>query len=479
MISYVNMSTLGTPRCLNNADRYSFATRGVYIISSLFLYMVTMLIARSLLSFSWSSFPTPLCLTLPRVYTSVKTSSFMIVSMVLCVIPILTKAGLDGGTIPTSGTPGLQYTTMQAIFNPNMMTMMNEYGKVVKHAHTIMKKNGEAFLDLAVLAESFTMASISTKCNHTSSRYTSSVSYERVPTDMTKIVTQLDLMHMPMTTNTTTNTKARVNPVSSSISCIIATMVEFSERIENMQKSRHTIVVTDVMSVIHAAMIVFAFRSFYLSKNWHEGIGLVVLAREDTVIGMNRYIGSKDNVIVTTSTDDTTEVFKILNTNEDVNVTVHTHSHQIVNMCLYPSSDINIIVNFVMSVKTIENERTLSLLCARMNGVVEAVPCSDPDLNVVRVSPALVNGDVSRRSIRLMNGNTSRIALMRWYNNMIRHMDLNGACIDCQIMFRIARPLALAMSDGDENENTVRITDAITDFSARVSTKGMVDLDIA
>ncbi|KAK0302336.1 hypothetical protein LTR82_017906 [Friedmanniomyces endolithicus] len=57
------MSTLGTPRCLYKTDKHSNAIKGGSKRSSSIFDLATMLIPLFLLSLSWNSFPTPLCLT--------------------------------------------------------------------------------------------------------------------------------------------------------------------------------------------------------------------------------------------------------------------------------------------------------------------------------------------------------------------------------------------------------------------------------
>lgn len=194
-------------------------------------------------------------------------------------------------------------------------------------------------------------------------------------------------------------------------------------------------------------------------------------------MGMNAYIGAKKNVIIIPCRDATMETYRILTANRSKHVTLYTHSDTIVNMCMASFADSQISINFVTEIDTLANEKKVSDLCERMNGVVEAVPCSDPSSNTVRITPAVVHGDMSRRVAIIKRTITSRMALMRWYNNMIRHMDVGGACIDCQIMYRIARPIAFALSDKQIRLDEDGITDAIPNFFVRVKTTGMVNLD--
>ena len=69
----------------------------------------------------------------------------------------------------------------------------------------------------AVLTEVVTMASVSTKCCHRPPPGTNSITYERCPSDPRKIVSQLDLMNVNMTSDTCANAKTRSNMVASSI----------------------------------------------------------------------------------------------------------------------------------------------------------------------------------------------------------------------------------------------------------------------
>lgn len=359
--------------------------------------------------------------------------------------------------------------------NRNLISSINEYTKVMETGIELMRRTGETHVDAAVLTETIMMGEISMKCNHTASQNPNSLSYERPPENPSKIPTQLELINSNMTTNTLGNAKTRVNEVSSMIACGIASFVEFADRIENRNLDSGTILMTDTLSVTHAALMTFVFRNFVVSKGWDEYVSLIMLARSDTSEAMNAYIGRKENVDIIPCVDPITETYKIINAHSDTHLTVVTSSNTIINMCRTRFADSNLILNAVVDVDSLSKQEQIRHLISDIDGISEVVPCSNPNSRTIRITPAYRSGDISLDKPRLETGHTSLIAKMRWYENMIRHMSLNGVCIDCLIMFKIARPIALALSDREVILDEKRLTDPISDFSTNVSTVGMVD----
>lgn len=368
---------------------------------------------------------------------------------------------------------------MDTFANKNIIELINEYTNVMGVGTEIMRENREVFVDAAVLTEVITMGNISLKCNHTSSQTPGSLSYERVPKNLADIATQLDCINLNMTTNTVGDVRTRTNDVSSAIACGIASLVEFSNWIERENLTTATIVMTEVLSVTHAALMTFVFRNFHVAQNWSPSINLIMLAREDTTNGMNAYIGRRENVQIIPCVDPIMETYRILNSKQDENVVLYTHSNEITSMYMNRFLSKNIILNLVTYIDTVGRQDEIKRISSNMNGILETVPCSNPKSRMVRITPTYTSKEPGHNKIRTLDEHTNYFAKLRWYENMTRHMSLNGVCVDCYIMFKIARPIALSLSDREINLDESKMTDPISTFSVSVSTAGMVDLDAA
>jgi hypothetical protein len=368
---------------------------------------------------------------------------------------------------------------MDTFANKNLIALINEYTNTMGLGTEIMRTNQEIFIDAAVLTEAITMGNISLKCNHTSSQTPGSLSYERVPENLSTIVTQLDLMNLNMTTNTVGNVKTRTNDVSSAIACGIASLVEFANWIERENLDTATIVMTEILSVTHAALMTFVFRNFHVAENWDRSINLIMLTKADTSRGMDAYIGRRENVQIIPCVDPIMETYRILNSRRCENILLCTHSNEIVSMYTNSFMGGNIIINLVTYIDTIWRQDEIKRLITTINGIMEIVPCSDPKSRMVRITPSYRSREPGANKMRDLDENTNYFAKLRWYENMTRHMSLNGVCVDCYIMFKIARPIALALSDREINLDESKMVDPISAFNAVVSTVGMVDLDAA
>ena len=269
------------------------------------------------------------------------------------------------------------------------------------------------------------------------------------------------------------------NDVSSAIACGIASLVEFSNWIERENLTTATIVMTEVLSVTHAALMTFVFRNFHVAQNWSPSINLIMLAREDTTSGMNAYIGRRENVQIIPCVDPIMETYRILNSKQDENVVLYTHSNEITSMYMNRFLSKNIILNLVTYIDTIGRQDEIKRISSNMNGILETVPCSNPKSRMVRITPTYTSKEPGHNKIRTLDEHTNYFAKLRWYENMTRHMSLNGVCVDCYIMFKIARPIALALSDREVNLDESKMTDPISSFNVIVNTVGMVDLDAA
>lgn len=367
------------------------------------------------------------------------------------------------------------YRIMMIYSNKNVTQCMVEFEHAMENGAEIMRSNSELNVDAGVVTEAFTMGYTSKKCDHLTKKDTTNVSYERPPKSLIDITTHLTSMSMNMTTNTFKDGRTRHNPVTSAIVCGIQSMIDFAGYISSNRPGGSTIIFTDVLSVLHAATMAFVFRSLYLHYCWDARVKMILLVRSETMSAMGAFVGSTENVQLVPCNDVFMQLYTIVNTSSTPLTMVNTHSKKIADMCLTAFGDAQPIVNLVTSVKSLVHEHEIAIIVESMNAVVEAVVCSNPVDNLIRITPAITSTDMSSRKVASPSTNVSYIAMMRWYSNMIRHMNMNEMCFDCLIALRVARSIAGAMTNRHMHEFGDVVKDPVRNFRAHVGTVGTTD----
>ena len=85
-----------------------------------------------------------------------------------------------------------------------------------------------------------------------------------------------------------------------------------------------------------------------------------------------------------------------------------------------------------------------------MRGGSEAVLCSDPEAKTIRTTPSHLDSNMRARKSRSTDPRKSYFGRMRWFKNMIRHMNIDGVCFDCRIALMLARLGAISIKRGCE-----------------------------
>ena len=365
-------------------------------------------------------------------------------------------------------------TSAKRFSNMNAMQAVNEIDNVIVDAHKTAAANRETFEDKAVVTELMTMMMLSKKCNHRSSTNRGSISYERVPANVSAVATQFELMSMGMTTSTIKNTPTRYNKVTSAIIQTIQTMVDFSTRIDNAVLN--VIMITDVHSTIYASLIAFVFRNMCISKSWNGAAKMIMMVHADMAESVDIYVAATEYVEIIKYTDKATDTYKTMTSISDANVTVHTHTTEIAKM--YTSANAHKKVNlcWITDLTTYDSVSMISNVITSSNSVMEAVPCSDPLMNTVRIATVTMSANTIDNKTAIVYGIPNPFSCLRWFNNMIRHMDIDGMCFDCKIAYAVAMPIVVSIQYGDESEMTSAGNDELANFSTVVGTAGIVNL---
>ena len=473
--SLVNMSTLGTPRCLKRSDRYSLATMGVYMLSSDSLNFDTTLIALSLLSFSCDSFSFPVCLILPFVYSLVYVHWFIITTAWEQVFMSCPTRAL----VPVTITHGEVSTNLNMITNKfsnkSVMESMVEFENIISIASTIMRQNRDVFTDAAVITEMHTMASLSARCKHIPNANRSGITYERTNKDWSEITTQLDAMNTNMTTNTCSSLNVRTNEVTSSIICAVACMVRFADLVSTEKTYTNKLVITSVKSVTYAAVLVFAFRHFVAFNAWDEHTSMILFMDPDSVRAMNVYVSPKQNVVMIPSTDPVMSLHKVVNEDPISTVSVFTESMMVAKVYTHAFMDRIADLTVITDVNTLEDEKMIINLVEYINGVVEGVPCSDPETNRIMISTGYLDADMTTHKWRNVIKNGNIFSRMRWFTNMVRHVNLKGICFDCRIALMFSTSIVNSIRSVYETRDVPEVVDKLEDFQTTVGVDGMVN----
>lgn len=365
---------------------------------------------------------------------------------------------------------------MKKFANVSTASSASQFAKAVSYASMIMKENGERFADAAVITELLTMMSVSKKCNHKSNTHKGSISHERVPSDVDKIATQIELMGTNATTNTTENMPTRVNAVTSAIISTIQTMVEFSHTIAFSHTDSHRLVISDVHSTLYAAVIVFAFRIMYLSNNWNSNVEMIVIAEPNTFTSMSVYVGPTDGVTMIKCTDKVVDMYKILSSSRNVNLMVHTYTTEVARMFASTNSNTNANMCWITNLETYQSASVIDSVTSCMDVIAEAVSCSNPNANTIRISTVITHPDVFKNKVASGATYADWFTRLRWFNSMIRHMDVKGMCFDCRVAFTIASPMLLLIKSEDEVVDAVTAANEVANYNAFVGVSGIVDL---
>ena len=362
---------------------------------------------------------------------------------------------------------------MRRISNRNMISSMDTFEKAMMRGYDIMCKTEGEFKDLAVLTEAFTMASISKNCCDTASANPGSVSFERTPRNRSMIESRLGCMSMEMTTTTYKAKKTRKNMVTQAIMHAIQCFVDISDIISNKVSHINAIVITNILSVTHAAMVTLVFRCMCLNFDWDPDMTLYLIVDEETMTAMKVYVGSKFNVELFPSSDKVMTTFNIISKHINESMYVITHTQTIVDMVLNTNSNRTPYISTLMDMDTYAKENSVLDMYINKDMTIEAMPISDPDMVTVRIATLFTTDDMTTSSYEYLSENMSLIARMRWFNNMIRHMDVDSLCYDCWIAFRVASTIGKCIMHTDEISNIYESRLEYRNFSTVVGSNGM------
>lgn len=359
--------------------------------------------------------------------------------------------------------------------NSCMYEKMSRLKDIIMNTSEIIRTCTQIYPDAAVLTEMTMMGSLSVKCNHCPSRRTDVMSFERpIPN---KAPSYIEDMNMCLTANSRPikNIFVRHNPVTAAIISDSISILEFMDRFHNKPEDIGTIVLATYPSVTHAATIAYVFECISSYAGWNGVVSLNIITDEMTKTAMEAYVGPKLNVKLTHATDQIMCANQIMNSDGCGYTTVITHNHEFSRMLLSRKMRMNVDINMMLSIDTIETEQWIRSRCMKMNMLMETCPCSDPKKNLVRIVPVSMYGDLSEMKIRTKHMNTPIFGCMRWYTVMIRRMKVDNICYDCAIALKLAYSILYLVSGREMDMNGMEDKKWVENFETTASAKDLLE----
>jgi hypothetical protein len=330
--------------------------------------------------------------------------------------------------------------------NMSMYEKVYELTNMISASHDIVDSSIQSYPDAAVVAEMVMMGSLSKKCNHGTHSKKPTKTFERPDPHKTPSFIEEINMHSTTGMYATSGSYIRSNSVTSMIISDCVSVFEFMQRYEDNDFHEGRIILTDVLSLTHAATVAYVFEIISAIQGWDGCVTLNILATADMTTAMNVYVGVRTNVYVEECMSAGMRLNQLLSDDESEYTTVVTHDPDCERLIMNTNKRANVDSNLFVFLDTVSKEREIRSYAAEESMLVEMCPCSDPSVYAVRIVPTHESTDVLTG--RLMYRNTSRsiFSRMNWYTSMIRSMSMGTMCYDCSVSLMLARSMMLALT---------------------------------
>ncbi len=357
--------------------------------------------------------------------------------------------------------------------NKNMYTKINELVHMIKTGSEILARSGVLLMDAAVITEMTMMGSLSMKCNHTPSKQPNTIAYERGHVHDIPSYVEDVCVNMCGSLYTSNNAKTRENMVTCAIISDCVSMLEFRDRYSHMGGCTASIFCMDMLSVTHAATVAFVFECVSAYMSWDGLVSMTIVTDENTAIAMNAYVGPRQNVNVVWAKDPHSHACKLVSNCQSQHRTLIVHENEMAYELMNRYKMPNLILNLLVSVTTLEHDYMIRRFCKDSDMLTEMCPCSHSGLNVVRIIPRFLCGDITLCSIKIRDIDTTTFGKMRWYEKMVRRMPVDGVCYDCWMAFTLSRAVLSSITQTEVSTDLQQ--GGLPQFSATMSTAGILD----
>lgn len=234
--------------------------------------------------------------------------------------------------------------------------------------------------------------------------------------------------------------------VTSAIISDSLSMIEFLDRCTVVGDFKARVVIAGMMSVLHAASVVYIFECVDAFTQWGPKMHIDVLMDPQVEIAMRAYVGPRLNTNIIVTPAPLAYISTILSVESPVHTTLITHGTDLADAIMKMTKPTSVDVNMHVDVTTIEFESRLRSYCSNMGMLVEMCPCGDPTANTVRVIPVHAPGDTEPAVIKHRDMDATMFGKMRWYHRMVRRMPVNSKCYDCSVALVISRAILKGMT---------------------------------
>ena len=329
------------------------------------------------------------------------------------------------------------------------------------------------------VAELQTMMDLSMNCNHTARKNSNVFGFERTPEDRGTIPSIIEDMKLPFNANLNAHTNVRKNAVICGFVAVSMAMSELGQRVAYSPNQTHHLVVTSVVSVKQMGMIKMLYEIMQMGQFSNANVKLHAFMDERTRRDANAFLTPNANVHLWNNEEtgwaELVERTRIERKSGSVTLTGYVSSVQ--SVLPYVMNYAVQYLSVIADANDIAQLGELSYAAAQANCIMETVPLSDPQANVLRLTNALVcEGETPYRTVSpphyWLIG-----SFISWHTSVIRPMNLGGMCYDCRIAFMLASNMAAAC--GCANVDTsVELTEAWSaGFARTVSATDITDKD--
>jgi len=251
----------------------------------------------------------------------------------------------------------------------------------------------------------------------------------------------------------------------------IMTLIEFGVRMEERPQYKHVLLCDIMTSTRQLIMCVSAFEILTVMMFPNVSATLHLCVHEGQYKEMFPIVSDISSVMMHKNSDWSAVLADIKTQHQDEELILTMIMNNIESIAEFKSVICmqDVFLNITLSMTEFRIMHEVSTLIRERGMVREVVLCSDPSLNMVRITNGIVSQDQMRvrlttaMPIEMTNGFMSMI------NNRIRPMDLNGMCFDCRMMSRIGTAILSRISTMNTIESEIETEDWSRSFAETVT----------
>lgn len=248
----------------------------------------------------------------------------------------------------------------------------------------------------------------------------------------------------------------RHNEVTGMLICFVMAMSSFSSRMYSQNTGSGVFIVTEIMSTTQATMMGIIFKLFVEYYRWNKDTVLYMLVDEKNAESVERFTRKMKCVRICNTLDCETLINQVWSTMDEMSeMTVLTMNTKIFRLCEGLVEN-NLSVHMMMDITNFGDvswcfEKAKSCKC-----VLHPVPMTDASITRYLVSTTLTES-MFGLSMPLCTSNMKNVmGHYRYYDTMIKYMNIEGMCYDCWICSKISKAMIPVLaSDNEETQENI------------------------